>query len=125
MTYTEYKEYCEEEEMLMLPEKVFNICQMIEKMFNIGFSFEDIEYFNRGGYVYAKAAGFRYSYCTFSVETGPDLDYREEIAAILKGLGFEIANSYGNNGLDPAANYGDDCYWHYEFAYSPSKKWIE
>lgn len=120
MNYAEYKQEREDYDELILPEKIYNICQMIEKMFNISFCYGDVTYYNRGGYSYAKSAGFSYTYCTFSMESGPDVDYRNEIALILKGLGFEIENSHGNNGLDPASNNGQDCYWCYEFSYKPS-----
>lgn len=125
MTYDEYKVEMREYGNIELPEKIFNICQMIEKMFNISFSYDNVEYYNRGGWRYAKAAGFSYTYCTFSMESGPDVDYRNEIEMILKGLGFEVANSHGNNGLDPAESYGRDCYWTYEFAYTKSRVYTD
>jgi len=120
MSYEEYKEYND----LVLPYKIYNIVKKIEALFEITFDFEEVHYINRGGYAYAKAAGFTYSYCTFSMEDGPDVDYHVEIIKMIKGLGFEIANSHGDNGLDPYDSCGRDTYWSFEFAYIPSRVYL-
>lgn len=83
-----------------------------------------IEYRNRGGWVYGYAKGFTYSYCTSSYADGADTDYSKTLLKFIEGLGFEIVNSYGDNGLDYTTNWRDT-FWHYDFAYKPSFQEIE
>lgn len=78
---------------------------------------------NRGGWTYAYGKGFVLSYCTSSLENGPDADPRY-IIDFIKGLGFTIENSYGDNGMDGSTNW-HDTYWNYDFLYKPSVKQIE
>jgi len=70
---------------------------------------------NRGGYVYATSYGFTYSYCTSSLENGPDIDLSDELKFYLKAIGFKIENSYGDNGMDPYGSCFRDTYWNYDF----------
>lgn len=79
---------------------------------------EVIELSNRGGWTYAYGKGFCLSYRTSSMLDGPDADPKY-IIKFIKGLGFCIENSYGDNGLDAATNW-HDTYWHYDFLYKPS-----
>lgn len=79
---------------------------------------------NRGGYTYAYGKGFTISYCTYSLADGPGVDYSGTLIKWLKGIGFSIENSYGDNGMDSATNY-NDTYWNYDFVYKPSIVSIE
>lgn len=78
---------------------------------------------NRGGYAYGYGKGFSMSYRTSSMEDGPDTD-PEYIIDFIKGIGFTIENSYGDNGMDSSTNYRDT-WWNYEFLYKPSVKYTE
>lgn len=73
---------------------------------------------NRGGYVCGYGKGFSLSYRTSSMIDGPDADPKYVIKFI-KGLGFIIENSRGDNGMDSATNW-HDTYWTYDFLYEPS-----
>ena len=84
---------------------------------------ETITLYNRGGYVYARGKGFSMSYCTSSYADGPEADCGYLIKFI-KGLGFTIENSRGDNGMDSATNW-HDTYWTYDFLYEPSKVYEE
>jgi hypothetical protein len=77
---------------------------------------ETIPLRNRGGYVYGYAKGFTLSYCTSSLENGPSVDYSKPLLKFIKGLGFRISRSYGDNGMDPSTNTRDT-YWNYDFIY--------
>lgn len=70
---------------------------------------------------YGYAKGFSLSYCTSSIEGGPSEDYSKELLNWIQGLGFSIANSYGDNGLDPYASGDGDTFWTYEFIYEPTE----
>ena len=70
---------------------------------------------NRGGYVYATGYGFTYSYRTFSLEDGSEIDLSDELKFYLKAIGFKIENSYGDNGMDPYGSGYRDTYWNYDF----------
>lgn len=84
---------------------------------------ETIKLYNRGGYVYGYGKGFSLSYCTSSYADGPEADCKYLINFI-KGLGFTIENSFGDNGMDSATNW-NDTYWTYEFLYEPSTVYDE
>ena len=79
---------------------------------------ETITIRNRSGYVCGYGKGFSLSYCTSSMIDGPDADPKYVIKFI-KGLGFIIENSRGDNGMDSATNW-HDTYWTYDFLYEPS-----
>lgn len=79
---------------------------------------------NRGGWPYAFGKGFELSHRTSSMADGPDTDYSDILVKWIKGLGFSIANSYGDNGMDSATNY-NDTWWTYEFVYEPSITYAE
>lgn len=84
---------------------------------------ETITIYNRGGYAIAYGKGFSLSYCTSSLIDGPEADCRYLIDFI-KGMGFVIENSHGDNGMDSTTNW-HDTYWTYEFLYEPSKVYDE
>ena len=86
--------------------------------------FEVIQMRNRGGYVYEIGYGFTYSYCTSSMEDGPEIDISDELKFYLKAIGFEIVNSYGDNGMDPYGSYGQDTYWNYDFVLNRTRKYV-
>ena len=107
------------EEETHIPEDVMKIVDAVCKEIGISVYEKTVTYYNRGGYPYAYAKGFQVSYCTSSYESGPDPDYGEIFMRWLSGLGFEIADSYGDNGLDYTTNWRDT-YWFYEIAYKPT-----
>ena len=72
------------------------------------------------GYEYGYCKGFTLTHCTSSYAEGPSDDYSEELIEWLKGLGFAIVGSYGDNGMDSATNW-HDTFWTYEFGYLPSE----
>ena len=84
---------------------------------------ETITIRNRGGYVIGYGKGFSMSYCTSSLEYGSDVDCKYLINFI-KGLGFVIENSRGDNGMDSSTNC-HDTWWFYDFIYKPSKVYAE
>ena len=84
---------------------------------------ETITIRNRGGYVCAYGKGFSMSYCTSSYADGPEADCKY-LLDFIKGLGFVIENSYGDNGMDSSSNW-HDTYWTYDFLYKPSEVYSE
>lgn len=104
-----------------IPEKVMDMVKFIAEKIGYGDCIEEetITMRNRGGYPYAYAKGFTISHCTFSYLNGPSADYSKEFTSFLKGLGFRIENSYGDNGMDSETNW-QDTYWYYDFVYEPS-----
>ena len=75
-----------------------------------------IEHRNRGEYTYGFSKGFVLSHCTSSLEDGPSEDMAPVFMRWLGGLGFNVVNSYGDNGLDSATNWCDT-WWHTEISY--------
>ena len=123
-----YEKYNKFEEERQIPETVKRIVRAVLVECGLHDPFPDdseetIPLRNRGGWTYAYGKGFVLSYCTSSMEDGPDADPRYVIDFI-KGLGFIIENSYGDNGLDAASNW-HDTYWNYDFLYKPSVRQIE
>lgn len=113
------------EEKTHLPEKTMDVVNYVCEKLGVSISGEiTISMRNRGGYLYAYAKGFSYSYCTSSYIDGPDEDYSKEIKMFVKGLGFKVANSYGDNGLDSETNW-HDTFWTYEFIYEPTMVYAE
>lgn len=105
-----------------IPEKIMDMVNFIAEKIGHGGGIEEetIRIYNRGGYVIGYAKGFRISHCTFSYADGPSPDYSKEFIKWLKGLDFEIENSYGDNGMDYSTNW-HDTYWTNEFIYKPSE----
>ena len=112
------------EEETHIPEKIMDMVNWIAEKIGYPVYEETITMFNRGDYPYGFAKGFVVSHCTSSYETGPTTDYAPEFLKWLKGLGFEMGDSYGDNGMDSATNW-HDTYWHKEIIYSPSKVYLE
>lgn len=117
-----YEKFYVWEESTTIPEAVMKVVKAVCNELGIGLDESDIEtitYRNRGGHPYAYAKGFTLTHYTSSLETGPTEDYSGVFIKWLGGLGFEIVNSYGDNGMDSATNWHDTC-WSVEIAYSPS-----
>ena len=72
------------------------------------------------GIEYGLCKGFSLTHCTSSLADGPSKDYSQELKGFIKGLGFEIVGSHGDNGLDSATNW-HDTFWTYDFGYMPTK----
>ena len=108
------------EETEHIPEDVMTIVNAVcEK---IGMCVEEtvVSYINRGGWRYAVAKGFEITHCTSSLADGPSVDMTPVFMKWLKGLGFEVCRSYGDNGMDSASNW-HDTFWTNEVAYVPSR----
>lgn len=105
-----------------IPEEIMNMVNFIAEKIGHGGGIDEetINLYNRGGYVYGYAKGFSITHCTSSYADGPSVDYSGAFAKWLKGLGFRIENSYGDNGMDSATNW-HDTYWTHEFIYEPSE----
>ena len=113
------------EEETHIPQEVMNMLNFICEKIGIGEIWEEtIHIRNRGGWLIGYAKGFTISYCTSSLEDGPSIDYSDVLLKFIKGLGFKIENSYGDNGLDSSTNW-HDTYWNYDFIYKPSEVYIE
>ena len=94
-----------------IPQDVWAIAQAVAKQIGIGeLEEETIELRNRGGYVYAYTKGIRLTHCTSSYADGPSPDYTDTFLRWMKGLGFYVADSCGDNGMDSATNW-HDTYW--------------
>lgn len=78
---------------------------------------------NRIGDIVGYGKGFTMAYCTSSLECGsePDCKY---LIDFIKGLGFVIENSRGDNGMDSSTNW-HDTWWFYDFMYKPSEVYEE
>lgn len=109
-------------EAFEIPEKYTALLQRMETLFDItieephAIPLRNIYH----TFVYGYAKGFTLSHCTSSLIDGPGYDYHKEIMEILSHCGFEVSDSYGDNGMDPSTNWRDT-YWHYDIIYSPSK----
>lgn len=106
-----------------IPKEVMDMVCLIADKIGIGSIFEDtITIRNRGGYICGYGKGFTLSYCTSSYESGPGVNYAPTFMKWIKGLGFRVENSYGDNGMDSSTNW-QDTYWHTEIIYEPSIVW--
>ena len=99
-----------------IPEDVMKMVEIVSKQIGVCVEETTIEHRNRGGYIYGFSKGFVLSHCTSSLEDGPSEDMTPVFMRWLGGLGFEVANSYGDNGLDSATNW-HDTWWHNEIYY--------
>lgn len=115
-----YEKFEKWEENTHIPEDVMKMVEIVSQQIGIGVWEETITYRNRGGYAYAYAKGFRLTHCTSSLADGPSEDMTPVFMRWLGGLGFEVADSYGDNGMDSATNW-HDTFWTKEIAYSPSQ----
>lgn len=123
-SHFDYEKLDKWEEETHIPTEVMKIVEAVCK--NLGIYVEEttITYYNRGGYSYAYAKGFEISYCTSSLIDGPSENMAPVFMQWLQGLGFKIADSYGDNGMDSATNW-HDTFWHTKIAYTPSKVYEE
>lgn len=113
------------EEETHIPQDVMSMLSFIcEKIGIEEIEEKTINIRNRGGWVVGYAKGFTISYCTSSLEDGPSIDYSDVLLKFIKGLGFKIENSYGDNGMDSSTNW-HDTFWNYDFIYKPSEVWEE
>lgn len=99
-----------------IPEDVMKMVEIVSEQIGICVEETTIEHRDRGGYIYGFSKGFVLSHCTSSIEDGPSEDMTPVFMRWLGGLGFEVANSYGDNGLDSATNW-HDTWWHNEIYY--------
>lgn len=123
----DYDKFYEWEDSTNIPEAVMKVVKAVSNELGFSLDEDDIEtitYRNRGGHPYAYSKGFTLVHCTSSLETGPTEDYSGVFIKWLGGLGFEIVNSYGDNGMDSATNW-HDTYWSVEIAYAPSMVYDE
>lgn len=104
-----------------IPQDVMSMLNFICEKIGIEEIYEEtISIENRGGWTIGYAKGFTMSYCTSSLLDGPSVDYSGVLLKFIKGLGFKIENSYGDNGMDSSTNW-HDTYWNYDFIYKPSE----
>lgn len=116
--YVKYYDWCNQQH---IPTEIKNMVNFIGEKIGYGKVFEDdeegvIRMYNRGGYVYGYGKGFTITHCTSSYADGPGIDYSSAFLKWIKGLGFRIENSYGNNGMDSESNW-HDTFWNYDFIY--------
>ncbi len=85
-----------------IPVDVMNMVNFIAEKIGHGGGIEEKTIYirNRGGYIIGYGKGFSITHCTSSYEDGPGVDYSGAFVKWLKGLGFKIENSYGDNGMD-------------------------
>ena len=104
------------EEMILTP-KHTDLVHRLQNLFpEATIMIEDeVPYYNRGGFIYAKAHGVAYQRVTSSYEEGPEYDYSEEIKQILLNSGFELAHYY-TTGCD------ERNYENYEYFYFGEKE---
>lgn len=119
----DYDRFYRWEDETHIPEKIMTMINAIAEKVGCGELYEEtIRIYNRGGYVCGYGKGFSLVHCTSSYETGPTTDYSAEMEMWLKGLGFSLENSFGDNGMDSATNY-HDTYWTHQFIYDKTITW--
>lgn len=105
------EEFRKWEEETHIPKDVWAIAQAVAKEIGIGELHErTIPLKNRGRYTYAYTKGIELTHCTSSYADGPSCDYSETFLKWMHGLGFYVADSFGDNGMDSATNW-HDTYW--------------
>ena len=105
------------EEETHIPEDVMKMVKMIAEEIGIYVEETTVDYKNVWGDNIGVAKGFQLSYCTSSLADGPSEDMTPIFMKWIKGLGFEVCGSYGDNGLDSATNW-HDTYWNTDIAYT-------
>jgi hypothetical protein len=120
----DYEKFEKWENETHIPEDVMAMVDIVCKELGIPVVEETLKYKNRGGYTYAYCKGFILSQCTSSLANGPDMDMTTIFMKWLGGLGFEVSDSYGDNGLDSATNW-HDTYWYKEISYKPTMKYAD
>lgn len=115
------KQFEKWEDETHIPEKIMNVVRLVGEELGCDDSFEEqtIVVTNYYGRTMGYGKGFTLSHCTSSYADGPTPDYSKEMLSQLKGLGFEIVGSHGDNGMDSATNCRDT-YWEHEFLYKPT-----
>lgn len=121
----DYEKFQEWEENTHIPNNILTMANAIAKEVGCGEIIEEtIDIYNRGGQVIGWAKGFRLVHCTSSYAEGPSADYSKEMAMWLKGLGFVLENSCGDNGMDSSTNW-HDTFWVNELIYKPTEVFEE
>ena len=120
MAYFNRKRFEEWEQRASIPQKTMDMVNWIAEKIGYPVCEETLNLKNRFGETIGFARGFVVTHCTSSYADGPSVDYTPEFVKWLGGLGFELGESYGDNGLDSATNW-HDTYWHKQLIYAPSK----
>lgn len=107
------------EEETHIPEDVMKMVNIVCDQIGIYVEETTIEHRSVFGILYGFSKGFTISHCTSSYETGPTEDMTPVFMRWLRGLGFKVENSRGDNGLDSATNW-HDTYWYNDISYAPS-----
>lgn len=107
-----------------IPEDVMKMVEMIAEKIGISVEETTVDYKNVWGDNIGVAKGFQLSHCTSSYEDGPSEDMTPVFMKWIKGLGFEVCGSYGDNGWDSKTNWHDTC-WFTEIAYTETIKMHE
>lgn len=107
-----------------IPEDVMQMVEMIAEQIGISVNETTVDYRNVWGDTIGVAKGFTLSHCTSSLEDGPSEDMTPVFMKWVKGLGFEVCNSFGDNGLDSSTN-GYDTYWYDEIAYTDTLRMLD
>ena len=107
-----------------IPEDVMKMVEMIADKIGISVYEITVDYHDVWDEPIGVAKGFRLSYCTSSLEDGPSEDMTPVFMKWIKGLGFEVCGSYGDNGLHSDTK-GYDTYWYTEIAYTETIKMLE
>ena len=107
-----------------IPEDVMKMVEMIAEKIGISVYETTVDYRDVWDDIIGVAKGFQLSYCTSSIEDGPSEDMTPVFMKWIKGLGFEVCGSYGDNGLDSETDW-HDTYWYTEIAYTDTIKMLE
>lgn len=102
-----------------IPQKTMDMVNWIAEKIGYPVYEETLTIKNRFGVAIGCARGFIVTHCTSSYADGPSEDYTPEFIKWLGGLGFELGDSYGDNGMDSTTNW-HDTFWHKEIIYKPS-----
>lgn len=107
-----------------IPEDVMKMVEMIAEKIGISVYETTVDYRNVWDDTIGVAKGFTLSHCTSSYEGGPTEDMTPVFMKWVKGLGFEVCGSFGDNGLDSSTN-GYDTYWYNEIAYTETLRMLD
>lgn len=102
-----------------IPESITEIVDIICDRFGIDIEECLVEHHSVYGDPFGVSKGYRLCHCTSSYADGPSQDMTPTFLQWLGGLGFNLINSYGDNGLDYSTNRHDTFWWK-EIAYMPS-----
>lgn len=107
-----------------IPADVMKMVEMIAEKIGISVEETTVDYKDVWGGNIGVAKGFQLSYCTSSLEDGPSKDMTPVFMKWIRGLGFEVCGSYGDNGLDSETNW-QDTYWYNEIAYTDTLRMLD